>query len=85
MDQMNIMRCTFMTFEDGAFEKIFYLFIFREGGREVEREGEKNGSVASSMPPTRDLAHIPGMCPDLESTGNFLVCGITSNPLSHTS
>ena len=43
----------------------FYLFIFRERGREGEREGEKHQSVvASHRPPTGDLAHNPGMCPD---------------------
>ena len=50
----------------------FYLFIFRErGGREKERERninvwEKDQLVASCTPPTGDLAHNPGMCPDWE-------------------
>ena len=44
-----------------------YLFIFRER-REGEREGEKHQCMgASHMPPTGDLAHNPGMCPDWES------------------
>ena len=44
---------------------IFYLFIFRERGREGEREGEKHQCVvASHEPPTRYLACTPGMCPD---------------------
>ena len=44
------------------------LFIFRDRGREGEREGEKHQCVvASHVPPTGDLAHIPGMCPDWES------------------
>ena len=44
------------------------LFIFRERGREREREGEEHQCVvASCMPPTGALAHIPGMCPDWES------------------
>ena len=34
---------------------------------EGEREGEKHESVASHTPPTRDLAHNPGICPDQES------------------
>ena len=38
-------------------------FIFRERGREVEREGEKHQCVVA---PTGDLAHIPGICPDWE-------------------
>ena len=48
--------------------KRFYLFIFRGKGREREREGEKHQCVvASRVPPTSDLAHNPGMCPDWES------------------
>ena len=44
------------------------LFISRERGREVEREGEKHQCVvASHVPPTGDVAHNPGMCPDWES------------------
>ena len=46
----------------------FYLFIFRQRGREGEREGEKHQCVvASHVPPTGDLAYDPGMCPDWES------------------
>ena len=46
------------------FFKRFYLFIFRERGREGEREGENHQCVvASHVPPTRD----PGMGPDGES------------------
>ena len=43
-----------------------YLFIFREGGREGERGG-KHQSVASCTSPNGDLAHNPGMSPDMES------------------
>ena len=44
------------------------LFIFRERGREGEREGEKNQCVvASPTPPSGNLAHNSGMCPDWES------------------
>ena len=44
------------------------LFIFRERGKEGEREGEKHQCVvASCVPPTGDLACNPGMCPDWES------------------
>ena len=52
---------------------IFYLFIFRQRGRGGEREGEKHEEekhqcvVASHAPPTGDLAHNPGMCPNWES------------------
>ena len=46
----------------------FYLFIFRERGREGEREGEKHQCVvASSAPPTGDMACNPGMCSDSDS------------------
>ena len=52
----------------------FYLFIFRDRGREGEREGEQHHCVvASSTPPTGDLAHNPGMCPDWEA--NWLPFG----------
>ena len=44
------------------------LFIFRENGKEGEKEGEKHQCVvASHMPPTGDLAWNPGMCFDWES------------------
>ena len=47
------------------------LFIFRErGGRERNSDvREKHHLVASHapLPPTRDLARNPGMCPDWES------------------
>ena len=42
------------------------LLIFRERGREREREGEKC-MVAFHTPSTGDLAHNPGMYPDWES------------------
>ena len=53
----------------------FYLFIFRErGGEGREKERERNISVRlpltcpslGTWPPTGDLAHNPGMCPDWE-------------------
>ena len=45
------------------------LFIFREKGREGERERNINVQeelqlVASCTPPTGDLARNPVMCPD---------------------
>ena len=48
-------------------KNIYYLFIFRERGREGEREGEKYQCVVASpvSPPTGDLACNPGMCPRL--------------------
>ena len=49
------------------FFKRFYLFIFRQSRKEGERKGEKHQCVvASHMPPTGDLAHNPGMCPNWE-------------------
>ena len=43
----------------------FYLFIFRERGKEGERNGEKHQCVvASHTSSTGDLACNPGMCPD---------------------
>ena len=49
------------------FFKRFYLFIFRQRGREGGREGEKHQCLfASCMPPTGALTRNPGMCPDWE-------------------
>ena len=54
-----------------------YLFIYRKRRREGEREGEgyqcardvqEKLSVPSYTPPTGDLAHNPGMCPNQESS-----------------
>ena len=44
------------------------LFIFREKGREGEREeGEHQHVVASHVPTTGDLAHNPVICSNWES------------------
>ena len=52
----------------GFKEKIFYLLIFRQKGREGDREGEKHQCVvASHMLPIWELPGNPGMCPDWES------------------
>ena len=52
----------------GTFSSRFHLLIFRERGREGERDGEKHQCVvAFRAPPTGDLAHNPGMCPNWES------------------
>ena len=49
------------------YKKRFYLFIFRERGREG-KEGEKHQCVvASCAPPTGGWSRNPGMCPDWES------------------
>ena len=45
--------------------KKFYLLIFKDRGRERDREGEKyQCEVDSHVAPTGDLAHNPGMYPD---------------------
>ena len=50
------------------FLKRFYLSVFRERGREGEREGEKHQCVVASHTfPTGGLARNPGMGPDWES------------------
>ena len=50
------------------FFNILFIYFFREREREGEREGGKHPCVvASRVPPTGDLAHNPGMCPDWES------------------
>ena len=49
------------------FLKKIFIYLFLEREREGEREGEKQCVVASRMPPTGDMAHNPGMCPDWES------------------
>ena len=42
-----------------------HVFIFRQRGREGERQGEKHQCVvATHASPTEDLAYYPGMCPD---------------------
>ena len=57
------------------------LFIFKERGREGEREGEKHQcAVATCAPPTEDLACNPGMCPDRES--NWRPFGLQSGAQS---
>ena len=49
------------------FFKIFCLFIFRQRGREGQREEEKHQCVvASHAPPTGDLPYNLGMCPNWE-------------------
>ena len=63
-----------------------YLFIFRQKGKEEEREGEKHQCVvASRASPTGYLAHNPGMYPDWESNQCPLFPRLVLSPLSHTS
>ena len=57
------------------------LFIFRQRGREREREGEKHQCVvASYVLPSGDLACNPGMCPNWES--NQQLCGLQAGAQS---
>ena len=66
--------------------RFIYVFIFRERGREGEREGEKHQCVvASQRPLTGDLARNPDVCPDWESNLRPFGSQPTPNPLSYTS
>ena len=68
------------------FNKKFYLFIFRQRGREGERKGEKHQCVvASHSPTTGDLVHNPSTCPDWESNQQPFGSQSMLNLLSHTS
>ena len=43
--------------------KVLFIYFWRDGGREGDREGGKHQCVvASHVPPTGDLARNPGMC-----------------------
>ena len=66
--------------KNNLFLKIFYLFIFREKGREGETEGEKHQSATFPTPPTRVQARNPGMYADLES--NWRPFGLQAGWLS---
>ena len=52
------------------FFKDFYLFVFRERGRQAGGRNinvqEKNQWAASHISPAEDLTHNPGMCPNWE-------------------
>ena len=51
--------------ERGIFFLRLYLFLFRQRGREGEREGGKHQCmVASHTPLSRGMAPYPGMCRD---------------------
>ena len=56
------------------FKKKDFIYLFLERGERREKERERNINVQeihllvdSCTPPTGDLAHNPGMCPDWES------------------
>ena len=66
----------------------FYLFIFRESGREGEKEEEKHQCVvASCVPPTGHLGRNSAMCSDWESNQQTFgsQAGMILSPLSHPS
>ena len=65
-ENINVLILMYKHFSITFFFNIY--FIFREREREGEREGEKHQCVvASSVPPTGDLALNLGMCPEWES------------------
>ena len=77
---------SFLKWDLSSILLLFFKNLFLERGEGREKEGEKHRCVvASYVPPTGDLAHNPGMCPDWESTGDPLVHRPVLNPLSHTS
>ena len=61
----------------------FYLFIFRERGKEGERD--INVCLPLTRPPTGDLAHNPGMCSNWELNWWPFATQPMLNPLSYTS
>ena len=69
----------------------FCSLIFKEGGKDRGREGEKqwcekHRSVASCTLPTRDLSSATRACALTgNQTSNLSVCRPALNPLSHTS
>ena len=73
------------TFHDNFFLKRFYLFIFRERGREGDRQGNINvwlplvHLLLGTWPTTQACALIGN------GTGDPLVPGLALNLLSHTS
>ena len=64
----------------------FYLFIFRQSGREGEREEEKHQCVVASHVPQLGIWPATQACALTgNQTGNPLVRRPVLNPLSHTS
>ena len=62
------------------------LFIFRERGREGERQGEKHqGVVASCAPPAGIWPATQACALTGNQTDDLLVCSLVLNPLNHTS
>ena len=75
-----------MNFLNFSFFLRFYLFNFRQRGKEGERKGEKHKCVvASCAPPTGDLTHTQAYSLTGNQTSDPLVHKLALNPLSHTS
>ena len=69
-----------------SFLKDFIYFIFRQRGREGEREGEKYQCVvASQVPPTGGLACNQACAVTGNQTCDSVVLRLVLSPLSHTS
>ena len=66
------------------FKDFIYLFLGRGEGKEKERERNINVWLPLMCPPTGDLAHNPGMCPDWE-LNRWPFGSQALNPLSYTS
>ena len=62
------------------FFKGYYICIFREKGREGERDREKHPSVASHTCPTEDRTHNLGMGPDQELNQQLFTLWDNSQP-----
>ena len=82
----SVLASFFPVFSFLSFFLRFDLFIFRDRGREGEREGKKyQCMVASHTPSTGDLAHNSDMCPDWEWNWRPFGSQPVLNPLSYTS
>ena len=65
------MKKTKDSFLIAVFKKNFnkdFIYLFLDRGDGKEKEERNINVVASLVPPTGDLAHNPGMCPDWEPT-----------------
>ena len=62
----------------------YFIYLFLEGG-EGERGEKYQCVVASRTPPTGDLAHNPGICPDWELNRRPFSSQPVLNPLNYTS
>ena len=69
-----------------TFFKRFYLFIFRDRGREREKEGEKLDVWLPLARPQLGTQLVTQACALTGNrTGDPLICRPALNPLSHTS